>query len=109
RLSKSHINSMLKKYNARRKVIVPRLNEMGLSTPVPKGAFYAFSDISHLSNDSRKFSFDLLSRMKVAVVPGVDFGKRGEGHIRLSFAAKLPIIERALDRIEKFVKSYDRR
>jgi aminotransferase len=94
---------MVKEYDRRRRVIVPRLNDMGLSTPMPKGAFYAFSNIRHISKNSKKFAFDLLKKQKVAVVPGSDFGTGGEGYIRCSFATKLPIIEKALDRIEKFI------
>ncbi len=102
-LPAKYTNDMVKEYDRRRKVIVRRLNEMGLSTPNPKGAFYTFSNIKHISKNSKKFAFDLLKKQKVAVVPGSDFGTEGEGYIRCSFATKLPIIEKALDRIEKFV------
>ena len=95
---------MVKEYDKRRKVIVRRLNEMGLSTPNPKGAFYTFSNIKHLNKNSWKFAFNLLKKQKVAVVPGSDFGTEGEGYIRCSFATKLPVIEKALDRIERFIK-----
>ena len=104
-LPKKYTDAMVKEYDKRRKVIVPRLNEMGLSTPNPKGAFYTFSNVKHLTNDSRRFAFELLKKAKVAVVPGTDFGDAGKGYIRCSFATKLPIIEKALDRLEKFVKN----
>lgn len=102
-LPKKYTLDMVKEYDKRRKFIVPRLNDMGLSTPMPKGAFYTFSDIRHMSKNSSKFAFDLLKKAKVAVVPGSDFGTAGEGHIRCSFATKLPIIEKALERLEKFL------
>jgi len=102
-LPAKYTNDMVKEYDRRRKVIVRRLNEMGLRTPTPKGAFYTFSNIKHLSKNSSKFAFQLLKKQKVAVVPGSDFGTEGEGYIRCSFATKLPIIEKALDRIEKFI------
>lgn len=104
KLSKRHTDKMVKEYDRRRKVIVPRLNEMGLSTPMPKGAFYAFSNVGHLTKDSSKFALKLLKEKKVAVVPGTDFGPLGKKYIRCSFATKLPIIEKALDKIESFVK-----
>ncbi len=103
-LPKKYTLDMVKEYDRRRKVIVPRLNEMGLSTPNPKGAFYTFSNIKHLNKNSWKFAFNLLKKQKVAVVPGSDFGTEGEGYIRCSFATKLPVIEKALDRIERFIK-----
>ncbi len=95
--------AMVKEYDRRRKVIVKRLNAMGLSTPNPRGAFYTFSNIKHINKNSTKFAFELLKKQKVAVVPGSDFGSEGEGFIRCSFATKLPIIQKALDRIEKFI------
>jgi len=103
-LPAKYTNAMVKEYDRRRKVIVKRLNSIGLSTPNPKGAFYTFSNIKHISNNSMKFAFNLLKKQKVAVVPGSDFGSEGEGFIRCSFATKLPIIEKALDRIEKFIR-----
>jgi aminotransferase len=102
-LPKKYTLDMVKEYDRRRKVIVRRLNDMGLPTTNPKGAFYTFSNIKHLNKNSWKFAFNLLKKQKVAVVPGSDFGTEGEGFIRCSFATKLPIIQKALDRIEKFI------
>jgi len=102
-LPRKYTDVMVKEYDRRRKVIVARLNGMGLSTPNPKGAFYTFSNIKHLSKNSVKFAFDLLKKEKVAVVPGSDFGTEGEGYIRCSFATKLPKIELAMDRLERFI------
>ena len=102
-LPKRYTHAMVKEYDKRRKVIVKRLNNMGLSTPNPKGAFYTFSNIKHINDNSKRFAFDLLNQQKVAVIPGIDFGSEGEGFIRCSFATKLPIIQKALDRIEKFI------
>jgi aminotransferase len=102
-LPKKYTSDMVKEYDKRRKVIVRRLNDMGLPTSNPKGAFYTFSNIKHLNKNSWKFAFKLLKEQKVAVVPGSDFGTEGEGFIRCSFATKLPIIQKALDKIEKFI------
>jgi aminotransferase len=102
-LPKKYTLDMVKEYDRRRKVIVRRLNDMGLPTTNPKGAFYTFSNIKHITKNSSKFAFDLLKKQKVAVVPGSDFGTEGEGFIRCSFATKMPIIQKALDRIEKFI------
>ncbi len=102
-LSNSYTNKMVAEYNRRRKVIVKRLNAMGLATPVPKGAFYTFSNIQHLAKSSKKFAYDLLKKQKVAVVPGIDFGSNGEGYIRCSYATDIKIIKQAMDRLEAFV------
>ncbi len=101
-----YTEAMRKEYDKRRKVIVKRLNQMGLPTVQPNGAFYTFSNIKDVSDDSFKFAFQLLKEAKVAVVPGKEFGTYGEGYIRCSYATALPRIETALDRMEKFVKKW---
>ncbi|MDP3917466.1 MAG: aminotransferase class I/II-fold pyridoxal phosphate-dependent enzyme [Nanoarchaeota archaeon] len=102
-LNKSYIDKMVNEYDRRRKMIVKGLNQIGLDTVTPNGAFYTFSDISHLSDDSFKFSYDLLNNGKVAVVPGREFGRFGEGFIRCSYATDYKKIEEALRRIDRFV------
>lgn len=101
-----YVKKMVKEYDRRRRLIVPRLNEMGISTPMPKGAFYAFGNISAFDNNSKKFCLRMIKKAKVAAVPGIDFGPAGEGHIRFSFATDYKLIEKALDRIEPFLRKY---
>ena len=104
-LSNRHINKMIRAYNRRRKYLVKRLNEINLITREPKGAFYAFSNIRYVTKKkSYDFSRDLLNKAKVAVVPGTEFGKFGEGYIRFSYATKLFLIKKALNRIENYLK-----
>lgn len=98
------VRPMVREYDRRRKLIVNRLNEMGLPTLWPKGAFYTFSNIEHLSRDSGTFAFDLLKKAKVAVVPGSEFGRFGEGYIRCSYATQYEKIEKAMGKMEKFVR-----
>ena len=103
-LDKKYIDSMVKEYKRRRDMIVPRLNEIGLKTKIPAGAFYTFSDISKFGKTSSQFSRELLNKAKVAVIPGSEFGPYGEGFIRCSFATGHDKIETAMDRMEKFLK-----
>ncbi len=103
-LPHKYTDRMVREYKRRRNLIVKRLNEIGLATPLPQGAFYAFPNIEGFSKDSRKFSRLLLNKAKVAVVPGIEFGSCGEGHIRCSYAVKYEKIEKAMDKIEKFLK-----
>ena len=70
----------------------------------PKGAFYAFSNISNYSKDSFRFADRLLKKAKVAVVPGREFGPYGEGYVRFSYATKLSNIKIAMDRLEGFLR-----
>lgn len=104
-ISGKYIEDMRKEYDRRRKFIVKRLNEIGLGTKMPHGAFYTFSNIKEVSRKkSYDFAKDLLNKSKVAVVPGTEFGKFGEGYIRCSYATDFNKIKIAMDRLEKFVK-----
>ena len=104
RLGADHVEEMRLKYDRRRQLIVSRLNEIGLETFMPQGAFYAFPKITCTGLDDEKFAKDLLEEEKVAVVPGSAFGSGGSGFVRCSYATKYEKIEKALDRIESFVK-----
>ncbi|HDY73861.1 MAG TPA: aminotransferase class I/II-fold pyridoxal phosphate-dependent enzyme [Euryarchaeota archaeon] len=99
------VATMTREYNRRRRVIVKRLNEIGLTCFTPKGAFYAFPSIKSTGLSSEEFSTQLLKSKKVAVVPGTAFGECGEGHIRCSYATSMEDLKTALDRIEDFTKS----
>ena len=97
------VMGMLKEYSRRRKLMCKRLADIGLDCGNPKGAFYMFPDIRKFGMSSVKFSKFLLEKAKVLVVPGTEFGKYGEGFIRMSYATSYQKIEEAMDRIERAV------
>ncbi len=92
-------------YDMRRRVIYKELNEMGLSSFEPKGAFYIFPCIRSTGLTSEEFAKRLLEQQHVAVVPGTAFGESGEGFVRCSYASSLKNINEAMTRIKKFVES----
>jgi aminotransferase len=94
---------MRREYNQRRRVVLKRLNEMGLKCFEPGGAFYAFPSIAATGLTSEEFAERLLREEKVAVVPGTAFGACGEGFVRCSYATSMPLLEEALSRIAAFV------
>jgi aminotransferase len=94
---------MREEYNRRRKLIVSGLNEIGLPTFEPHGAFYAFPKVSVTGLDDETFAQRLLTEENVAVVPGSSFGPGGEGFCRASYATAYDKIEIALERMRKFV------
>lgn len=100
------VDRMCNEYNLRRRYIVDRFRQMGLSCFEPLGAFYVFPCIKSLGMSSEEFCERLLTEEKVAVVPGTAFGNCGEGFIRCSYAYSIENIEEALNRIEKFVEKY---
>lgn len=106
RVGADHAEEMRQKYDRRRQLIVSGLNEIGLETFLPQGAFYAFPRIISTGMDDQTFAQRLLEEAKVAVVPGSAFGAGGEGFVRCSYATKYEEIEKALERIRKFVKAF---
>lgn len=98
------IERMAKEYDKRRRLIVMRLNEMGLHCFDPGGAFYAFPCIRGTGLSSQDFCEKLLYSKKVAVVPGDAFGNSGEGFVRISYSYSIEHIIEALRRIEEFIK-----
>jgi aminotransferase len=99
------VQAMVADYDRRRRVFVKGLREVGLDCPEPAGAFYAFPSIRSSGLDSETFAARLLREQHVAVVPGGVFGPSGEGHIRCSYATALPLLEEALARIERFLRT----
>lgn len=97
------VEKMRREYDRRRRLLVKRLNEIGLECVPPQGAFYVFPSIRCTGMRSEEFTEKLLMEERVAVVPGNVFGESGEGHVRISYATSLPKIEEALQRIERFV------
>jgi aminotransferase len=102
------VKQMVAEYDQRRQLIVRGLNQIGLPTFEPRGAFYAFPDIRSTGLTSEQFSEGLLMEGKVAAIPGSAFGPSGEGYVRMAYANSLANIEEALDRIDRFVKKNGR-
>ncbi len=99
------VRKMVREYDRRRRMIIRRLSEIqGFRCTEPKGAFYAFPNISHYKMKSYKFAEWLLKNAKVAVVPGTEFGRMGEGFIRCSYATEYKKIGKAMDNIERAVR-----
>jgi aminotransferase len=100
------VEIMRLEYDRRRKLIVGGLNELGLPTFEPHGAFYAFPDIRASGLDEETFAQRLLDEEKVAVVPGTAFGAGGEGFVRCSYATAYEKIEEALKRMRSFMRRH---
>ena len=90
-------------YRIRRDFLRHRLEEAGLPTTNPAGAFYLFVDVRRTGLSSKEFALRLLEEEQVAVVPGGAFGPGGEGFVRCSYATAMDRIEVAAERMAKFV------
>ncbi len=100
----SVVEEMHDEYNRRRRFIVKSFNDMGLKCFEPKGAFYVFPSVESTGLDGEEFATRLLYGYDVAVVPGNAFGDCGTYHIRASYATSMENLNKAVDRIDKFLK-----
>jgi aminotransferase len=99
------VERMLAEYDRRRRLVVDGFNAMGLRTFEPRGAFYAFPEVTSTTGlSSEDFAQQLLEEEHVAVVPGSAFGPSGEGHVRACYATSYEKLEDALGRIGRFVE-----
>ena len=102
--SQDCVKEMLSAFTQRRQVMLERLNAMpGLSCAKPDGAFYMFVDITKTGLTSLEFCDGLLESQQVAVIPGIAFG--ADDCIRFSYATSLEIIEKGMERLDKFVRT----
>jgi aspartate aminotransferase len=98
------VEKMMTAFDKRRKVVVEGLNALpGVSCITPKGAFYAFPNVSKTGWKAKKLASELLETAGVALIGGPDFGVLGEGYIRLSYANSEENILRALERMREFL------
>ena len=98
------VSNMVSEFRARRDYLVEALNAVdGISCTIPRGAFYAFANISETGMSSAEAASKLLDEAGVAVLSGASFGPCGEGYIRLSYATSMARLETAVERIAAFL------
>ncbi|AFZ06179.1 Aspartate transaminase [Oscillatoria nigro-viridis PCC 7112] len=102
--SQESVEKMRLAFAERRQVIFELLDAIpGISCIKPDGAFYMFVNISKTGMNSLEFCDAFLEQQQVAVIPGIAFG--ADDHIRLSYATDLGTIKKAVERLDKFVRS----
>jgi len=104
------ITKMVDEFKNRRDFLVKRVDEIeGLDMRKPDGAFYAFINFADselgkkCGGSSEDFSKKTLEKAKVAFIPGSEFGKMGEGFVRMSYATSMKNIDEGLKRVEKII------
>lgn len=108
RYGDDEVAKMRESYNQRRRYLLHRFEELGMTCFKPEGAFYVFPSIKKFCMSSEEFATRLLDEQKIAIVPGTAFGKAGEGYIRVSYAYSMERLKEALSRIENFVKTLEK-
>lgn len=102
------VERMRAAYLRRRDLICSLINDIdGISCRVPKGAFYAFTNIKQLGMDSKTFCMDLLKKKGVVTVPGVGFSLNGstDGYVRFTYATSEENITEGLRRVKAYVEA----
>jgi aspartate/methionine/tyrosine aminotransferase len=98
------VEKMMRAFDRRRQVVVEGLNGLpGVTCITPKGAFYAFPNVSATGWKAKKLASSLLEEAGVALIGGPDFGVLGEGYLRLSYANSEENILRAIERMGAFL------
>ena len=100
------VEAMRTEYDRRRRLIVNGFNELGLTCFEPRGAFYAFPNVTATGMDEQTFAETLLKEERVAVIPGTAFGESGAGHVRACYATAYGKIEEALERMHRFLQRH---
>ena len=101
----SIIKDMVEEYDIRRQYMLSRLSSINnIDIIEPDGAFYFLVDTTKMGLNSMNLTEKLLSRYKVAAVPGAAFGL--DSSVRFSYATSLDIIKKGLDRFEDFCRAH---
>ncbi|MFL2664945.1 MAG: pyridoxal phosphate-dependent aminotransferase [Dehalococcoidia bacterium] len=102
--SQDSVVDMMKEFTIRRDLVVNGLNSLnGVTCQTPKGAFYAFPNISGTGMSSKEFESAALNDAGVALLSGTSFGKYGDGYIRVSFANSRENLSEAINRLRKIL------
>jgi aspartate aminotransferase len=100
------VQAMAAEFAQRRRLIADGLRSIpGVNCPEPEGAFYVFPSIKEIGLSSSQFEERALSQAGVALLSGSAFGEYGEGYVRLSYANSQENIQKALERLDKLVRS----
>ncbi len=100
------VKKMARIYNQRRMFLLKRLQDIGIACKVkPSGAFYSLANVKKYTCDSYQLTFDILEKVRVAVTPGIDFGKNAEGYLRISYATSIEKIEEGMNRLQNYFRS----
>lgn len=97
------VEAMKEQYDMRRRYLVGKFNEMGLTCFEPRGAFYVFPCVKSSGLSGEQFAEQLLYAKHVAVVPGSAFGEQGSDFVRCSYACSMKTLKSACERIKEFL------
>lgn len=94
----SSIRTIVATYQKRRDLLIDRLRQIGWQMPKPAGTFFAWLPVPD-GYTSQTFSDLLFEQAHLVVAPGIGFGEKGDGYIRVSLVHRTEILEEAAERI----------
>ncbi|MFT4720177.1 MAG: arginine:pyruvate transaminase [Candidatus Azotimanducaceae bacterium] len=102
-----YVAEMRDEYQRRRDFCVSRISEIeGVSCACPAAGMFVMMDVRGLGESDVTFAEQLLEAERVSTVPGRGFGPSGEGFVRITLAQPLPVLNKAFERIQRFVEGY---
>ena len=109
RADQGQFEAMWREFRERCDLVFQRLKKMpGIRVHPTDGSFYVFPNITEITSDCERFALDLLAQEQVVVVPGGAFGPSGKGCVRLACTVNKDRLSEAMDRLERFVRGYQR-
>ncbi len=101
------VDAMVAEFRARRQVIADELNRIdGVRCRMPRGAFYAFPNVSAIDTDAKRLADYLLEEAGVACLAGTSFGAGGRGYLRFSYANSRENIREGMRRMREALPRY---
>jgi LL-diaminopimelate aminotransferase len=87
-------------YKKRSELLVDGLNAIGWQIPQTKGTMFVWAPIPKNYTSSLEFTYDLMNKAQVIVVPGISFGEEGEGFVRIALVQDEFGIQKAIASIK---------
>lgn len=101
------VTAMVAEFKTRRQIIIDELNRMdGVTCRSPRGAFYAFPNVSAIEPESKRLADFLLEEGGVACLAGTSFGAGGRGFLRFSYANNQESIREGMRRVRGALQRY---
>ncbi|MDX2257052.1 MAG: pyridoxal phosphate-dependent aminotransferase [Pseudanabaenaceae cyanobacterium bins.39] len=106
---REYFTNLAQDYQRKRDLIYPALVELGFSPVLPMGAYYIWTDSSHIADDANSAAFRLAKEALVAAVPGTCFShpdREQVNALRFCFAKKDSTLELAIANLREFCQRY---
>lgn len=102
--SQENVDENKRAYQERRDLWIEGCAKAGWAMPSPRGSMFIWAPVP-TTQDSLTFARELAREAGIIVVPGIAFGKFGEGYVRIALVQELKVLNEAVTRVQEFLKS----